>query len=90
MKRFILFIIPALFLAAGCMREPRPSLSDNRITDLKILITPGEQQNTFLLRSNRTDVICQWNLGNGTTANGVNSVLAKYPFAGVYTITLKA
>ena len=79
-----------MLLLAGCAREARPHLSEERITDLKILITPGEVQNTFEIRSSRTDVICFWNLGNGNTASGVNSVLAKYPFAGTYTISLKA
>lgn len=89
MKKIVFFAL-ILLGAAACTREPRPALSDTRVTDLKILITPGEEQNTFLLQSNRTDVICFWNLGNGNSASGVNSVLAKYPFPGVYTITLKA
>ena len=80
----------SVILLGACSREPRPALSEERVTDLKILITPGEVQNTFELRSSRTDVICFWNLGNGNTASGVNSVLAKYPFAGDYTITLNA
>ncbi len=89
MKKIVtILLIPCFF--SGCMQEPRPALSEDKVTDLKILITPGEVQNTFQIRSNRTDVICFWNLGNGNTASGVNSVLAKYPFAGTYTITLKA
>lgn len=89
MKKILSIIALALCAAVSCTQEPRPSLDETRVTDLKILITPGEVQNTFVLRSSRTDVICFWNLGNGNTASGVNTVLAKYPFAGVYTITLK-
>ena len=90
MKKIIPILMIAIGAVCGCTQEPRPSLDQARVTDLRIIISPGEVQNTYLLRSNRTDVICFWNLGNGNTASGVNSVLAKYPFAGVYTITLKA
>lgn len=90
MNKCIYFISLMLLAATSCTQEPRPVLSDSRVTDLKILITPGEVQNTFEFRSSRSDVICFWNLGNGNSASGVNRVLAKYPFAGVYTITLKA
>lgn len=67
-----------------------PELPDGRVSDLKIVVTPGEVQNTYLLRTNRTDVIGFWDLGNGNTASGVNSVTAEYPFPGDYTISLKA
>lgn len=76
--------------AAGCTPDQRPELPDGRITDLKIVVTPGPEQNTYLLRTNRTDVIGFWDLGNGHTASGVNSVTARYPFPGNYTVTLTA
>ncbi|MGM9766207.1 MAG: hypothetical protein ACI3ZO_07610 [Candidatus Cryptobacteroides sp.] len=84
----LIYVIAALGLIAGCTVESRPGLDDERVTDVKIIVTPGEVDNTYLLRSNRTDVICFWDLGNGTTASGVNEVLASYPFAGTYTVTM--
>ena len=86
----IVLTIISLSMLSGCTREARPELSGTRVTDLRIIVEPGEVRNTFLLRSNRTDVICFWDLGNGNTASGVNSVLAEYPFAGVYQISLHA
>lgn len=74
----------------GCTIDERPELPDGRVSDLKIVVTPGEVQNTYLLHTNRTDVIGFWDLGNGNTASGVNSVTAEYPFPGDYTISLKA
>lgn len=89
MKKTISILILAL-AAAGCTLDERAEMADGHITDLKIIVTPGEVQNTYLLRTNRTDVIGFWDLGNGNTASGVNSVTAEYPFAGEYTVTLKA
>ncbi len=79
-----------VLLAAGCTLDERPELPDSRVTDLKIIVTPCETQNTYLLRTNRSDVIGFWNLGNGNTASGVNSVVAEYPFRGNYTVSLTA
>lgn len=77
-------------LAASCSIDERAELPDGRVSDLKIIVTPAEEPNTYLLRSNRTDVICFWDLGNGNTASGVNSVTAAYPFPGDYTVSLRA
>ena len=73
-------IFIAALAAAGCTIDERPELSEERITDLKIIVTPGEEQNTYLFRTNRNDVIGFWDLGNGSTASGVNEVLGEYPF----------
>ena len=89
MKR-ILTILGVMAVLVSCTRDPRPHLSDEVINDLKIIITPCEVANTYLFQSNRNDVICFWDLGNGGSADGVNSVTGEYPFAGTYTITLKA
>lgn len=89
MKKTLSMIAFALALA-GCTPDERPELPDGRVTDLKIVVTPGEVQNTYLLRTNRTDVIGFWDLGNGNTASGVNSVVAAYPFPGDYTVSLRA
>ena len=86
----IISILTIAFAAVGCTIDERPELPDGRVSDLKIVVTPGEVQNTYLLRTNRTDVIGFWDLGNGNTASGVNSVTAEYPFPGDYTISLKA
>ena len=86
----IISILTIAFAAVGCTIDERPKLPDGRVSDLKIVVTPGEVQNTYLLRTNRTDVIGFWDLGNGNTASGVNSVTAEYPFPGDYTISLKA
>lgn len=83
-------IFIAALAAAGCTIDERPELSEERITDLKIIVTPGEEQNTYLFRTNRNDVIGFWDLGNGSTASGVNEVLGEYPFSGNYTVSLKA
>ncbi|MGM9785776.1 MAG: PKD domain-containing protein [Candidatus Cryptobacteroides sp.] len=88
MKRNILHIIMSVCLLAACTVEPRPHLDEDRVTDVKIIVTPCEVQNTYLLQSNRTDIICFWDLGNGTTASGVNEVVASYPFAGTYSVTM--
>lgn len=93
MKKTILHTVIALFagvLFTACTIDPRPELDEARVTDLKIIVTPAEVQNTYLLRSNRTDVICFWDLGNGTTASGVNEVVASYPFAGTYSVKLSS
>lgn len=89
MKKTIFLFLLAL-TAAGCTIGERPELPDGRVSDLKIVVTPGEVQNTYLLRTNRSDVIGFWDLGNGNTASGVNSVVAEYPFPGNYTVSLKA
>lgn len=86
----ILSLISISIAAFGCTIAERPELPEDRVTDVKIIVTPGEEQNTFLLRTNRTDVIAYWDLGNGNTASGVNEVLAEYPFPGNYTVSLKA
>ncbi|MDD5891276.1 MAG: hypothetical protein PUC72_01920 [Bacteroidales bacterium] len=89
MKR-ILCVFTVLAALASCTRDPRPQLSTEEVNDLKIIVTPGEVSNTYMFRSSRTDVICFWNLGNGSSADGVNSVMGEYPFAGTYTVKLTA
>lgn len=89
-NKYMIAILLTALSAAGCTIDERPELPEERVTDLKIIVTPGEQQNTYLLRTNRNDVIAFWDLGNGNTASGVNEVLAEYPFPGNYTVSLEA
>lgn len=86
----IISILTLALLATGCTLDERPEMPTERITDVKVIVTPGQVANTFLLRSNRTDIICFWDLGNGNTAAGVNEVLAQYPFHGDYTVSMKS
>ena len=90
MKKILFTILSAAILLSACTRDPRPELSYERVTDLKIIVEPGQEQNTYLFRSSRNDVICFWDLGNGSSAQGVNSATGEYPFAGTYTISLRA
>jgi hypothetical protein len=85
--------IPLLLLmlvAASRCTQPEPPGLDSRITDLKIVVEPGDEANTFVLTANHNDVIGYWTLGNGSTVDAASKVIAEYPFAGSYTVALKA
>ena len=43
--------------------------------------------NVIVLTSNNPNILCMWDFGNGIKKQG-NTVVASYPYAGTYTITL--
>lgn len=43
--------------------------------------------NVIILTSNNPNILCMWDFGNGIKKQG-NTVVASYPYAGTYTITL--
>jgi len=87
MKYSLLFITMAALLS--CKKyEPELGAAPTE-QDVQFTATPstsGSANNIELSTTNQT-ILCQWDLGNGSTATG-NNVTAAYPYAGTYTITL--
>jgi hypothetical protein len=86
---YIMLLLFMLTAIVACTQEERPALED-RITDLKIIVQPGEKANTYVLHTNYDNVIGYWTLGNGSVVEAANTVVAEYPFAGNYTVTVSA
>lgn len=87
--KFYTIVLLLLPLLGSCTPDERPELQ-GAITDLKIIVLPGETPNTYTFKTSPADVIGFWNLGNGVTADGASSVRGEYPFPGNYSITLEA
>ncbi|MCC8188589.1 MAG: hypothetical protein LIP08_14115 [Bacteroides sp.] len=91
MKTYKFFYLLGLSLLvwSSCTPDDRSGLEE-QITDLKIIILPGEVANTYTFKTVPEEVIGFWDLGNGATAEGVSSATGEYPFPGNYTVTLEA
>lgn len=88
-KLFYIIVLLGCVLLTCCTPDDRPEL-DEAITDLKVVVIPGEIPNTYTFKTSPEEVIGFWNLGNGVTAEGVSSVKGEFPFPGNYTVTLEA
>ncbi|MFN5418600.1 MAG: PKD domain-containing protein [Flavobacteriia bacterium] len=85
-KIFLLFSVLTVF--ASCKKED-PKLGDAPV-DADALFTYSTStasENIINFSSANQDVMCIWDFGNGTSAEG-NNPSATYPYAGVYTVKL--
>lgn len=88
-SKIIYITLATIYLFTSCTPDERPEL-EKVVTDLKIIVLPGETPNTFTFRTSPSDIIGFWDLGNGATAEGTSSVKGEYPFPGNYTVSLEA
>ncbi|MFK8039693.1 MAG: PKD domain-containing protein [Crocinitomicaceae bacterium] len=85
--KYSLFLF-ALIAIVSCKKyEPQlgdpPTEADTEFSAIPSSATP----NVLELASANQAVLCRWDFGNGTTAEGTE-VTAEYPYAGTYTIKL--
>ena len=77
------------FIATVSCKKYEPELGDPpTVADSEFTVTPSSASpNVLELEAVNQTVLCKWDFGNGTTAEGPK-VTAEYPYAGDYTIKL--
>ena len=82
----LLFLIGVIVLTS-CHKDPQlgnpPSEQDASFT----YAASDTNSNVIVLNSVNQEILCMWDFGNGIKKKG-NNVVASYPYAGTYTITL--
>ena len=84
--KIIAFLIGVIVLTS-CHKDPQlgnpPSEQDASFT----YAASDTNSNVIVLNSVNQEILCMWDFGNGIKKQG-NNVVASYPYAGTYTITL--
>ena len=85
--KYVLFL-SALVVLFSCKKDDpqlgaAPTAEDAQFT----AIFSATNANTIELSSLNQSILCMWDFGNGSQAQG-NNVTAQYPYAGTYTIKL--
>ena len=85
--KYVLFLSVLVVLFACKKDDPKlgaaPTADDAQFSTTVSAASP----NIIDLSSNNQSILCMWDFGNGTSAQG-NNVTATYPYAGTYTVTL--
>ena len=85
--KYLLFISAIATLLSCKKEDPKlgvaPTADDAQFSVTVSAVNP----NIIDFASNNQSILCMWDFGNGSDAQG-NNVSATYPYAGTYTVTL--
>lgn len=85
--RLFYWFVGIVLLATSCQKDYQLGTPPT-VEDATFSFAPTDTNaNVIQLTATNPNVLCMWDFGNGTKAEG-SKVLASYPYAGVYTVKL--
>ena len=83
------FMLVSIFTLSSCKKDPEPTLTEPpTAADAAFTYSPSAANDNIIeFAAANSTMTCNWDFDNGTTGSGAN-VIATYPNAGTYTVTL--
>ena len=83
------FMLVSIFTLSSCKKDPEPTLTEPPTdADAAFTYSPSAANDNIIeFAAANSTMTCNWDFDNGTTGSGTN-VIATYPNAGIYTVTL--
>ena len=85
--KYILFLSTLVVLFACKKDDPQLGVAPTAEDAQFSMTVSATSPNIIELSSTNQSILCMWDLGNESQAQG-NNVTATYPYAGTYTVTL--